>query len=641
MTDASRRSFAGWLLLALAALAPPAPVGADEPVGPPLQLEVDATAAPRKRLHARLVIPAAPGRLTLLYPKWVPGEHGPTGPAADLAGVRITAGDRKVPWRRDDVDMYALHCEVPEGASAVEVVLDYLLPGAREGFSSAASSTGHLAMINWNQVLLYPRGGNIRATFCRASLKLPAGWKLGTALPIDRTAEQTTTFGRVSLETLIDSPVLCGEHLREVPLGSGEGPPHYLVLAGDSAASVKIPPELKAKYDRLVAEAGALFGTRHYRSYRFLVTLSDHVAHFGLEHHECSDDRVSERMLLDDGPRTLNAELLPHEFVHSWNGKHRRPAEMITDDFQQPQRTRLLWVYEGLTQYLGVVLAARSGLYTPEQCRSRLALIAEWSHNQRGRSWRPLEDTATAAQLLYPARVEGSSWRRGVDFYDEGVLLWLEIDTLIRQKTDGARSLDDFCRRFHGGKGGAPSVKGYALDDVVKELDAVVSHDWKDLLTKRLTATDAPPLAGLQRSGWKLTYGDAPSEIQKVQEAENKTVDLTAALGMLLKEDGTVQDVIAGKSADRAGVAPGMKVVAVNARRWSAQGMRTALAATKTGEAKLQLLIENGDLFQTYALEYRGGEKYARLERDPESKKDVLAEIVKPLTNGKPVGAPE
>jgi predicted metalloprotease with PDZ domain len=602
---------------------------ADEPI----TLELDATQAPRKILHAHLVIPVKPGPLVLLYPKWIPGEHSPTGPITDMVGLTITAGGKRLAWRRDDEDLYAIHCQVPEGAKAVEVSLDYLLPAAKEGFSSAASSTAKLALLSWNHVLLYPKGRSIQEQTCQPSVKLPAGWKLGSALTPEKQTNQGTTFAPVSLEMLVDSPVLCGAHFREIRIGPMDGPPHYLDLACDSEDGLQISPELKSKYDRLVAEAGALFGSRHYGSYRFLVSLSENIAHFGLEHHQCSDDRGPERMFTDDDARRVWATLLSHEFVHSWNGKYRRPADMVTTDFQQAQHTRLLWVYEGLTQYLGVVLAGRSGLWTPEECRDNLAMIAEWAENQRGRTWRPLDDTTAAAPFLYYASASGGAWRRGVDFYDEGVLIWLEVDMMIRRQTDGRKSLDDFCRRFHGGPDTTPVVKPYTLDDVAQALDAIAPYDWKAHLSKRVTAVEStPPLEGIRQGGWKLSYTDKQSDLQKSHETQEKTINLGTALGLILKDDGTVVDVIPGKPAERAGMGPAMKIVAVNSRRFSDLGLRSAIAATANGAGGIQLLIENGDFFTTYKLDYRGGEKYAHLERDPAEKIDRLADILKPLT---------
>jgi predicted metalloprotease with PDZ domain len=623
------------LCLGLAvSLVPGSPArGADPARSRPIELSLDATEAPRKLLHARLVIPAKPGPLTLFYPRWIQGEHQPSGPINDLSGLKIRAGGKSLAWKRDDVDLYAFHCTVPEGADAVEVRLDYLAPTAKEGYTAGASMTSQLAILNWHLVLLYPKGPSVRDLHVRANLTLPAGWKLGTALPVEGTKKGTTQFQAVSLETLADSPVLCGAHFQEVPLGPATGPPHYLVLACDSAAGLKISSELKAHYQRLVAEAGALFGARHYRSYRFLVTMSDNIRFTGIEHHQCSDNRVPERFLLDETYRKQwTAWLLAHEYVHSWNGKYRRPEGLATPDFQKPMKTKLLWVYEGLTQYLGFVLAARSGLYTHRLSRDNLAHIADWAGSQDGRTWRPLADTARSAPYLYRASLEWAARRRGVDFYDEGALLWLDADTLIRQKTGSKKSLDDFCRAFYGGKDGPPEVKPYTFDDVVQALNGVAEHDWKKFLEKRVTATSAnAPLNGLTRAGWKLGYRRKASDLLTNREAGEKTVELTSSIGLLLKDDGTVIDVVPGKAADKAGIGPGMKLLAVNRRRWTADRLREAVAATRDGKARLRLLLENGDYFETFALGYSGGEKYPHLERDPK-KPDLLADIFRPRT---------
>jgi predicted metalloprotease with PDZ domain len=589
----------------------------------PLQLSLDATEAPRHLLHARLSIPAAPGPLTLCYPKWIPGEHAASGPVADLSGLKLRAAGKPLAWQRDDVDLYALHCTVPAGADAVEAALDYLAPVDKVG-----SATARLAVLNWNLVVLYPEGRPVRDVSVRANLTLPAGWKLGTALPVEVTCESLTQFATVSLETLVDSPVLCGAHLKEVALG----PAHSLVVACDSAAGLDVSDDLKQQHERLIAEAGALFGARHYRSYRFLLTLSDQLHADGLEHHESSDNRLPERFLIDDNYRKQShAWLLAHEYVHSWNGKYRRPAGMATPDYQRPVQTRMLWVYEGLTEYLGFVLAGRSGLWTPELCRAHLADVADWAGNQRGRTWRSLEDVCVSAPFLYSAREDWSRRRRGVDFYNEGLLLWLDVDTLLRGKTSGKKSLDDFCRAFFGGSDGPPEVRPYTFDDLVRGLDGVAPYDWKGFLEKRVTATGPePPLDGVARGGWKVTYQEEPGEVLQAGQEEDKGLDLTASLGVLLKEDGSVTDVVPGKAADRAGLGPGMKLVAVNGRRWSPDRLKDAVKATRTG-GKLHLQAENGDFSQTFALDYTDGARYPHLERDA-SKPDLLADILKPRT---------
>jgi predicted metalloprotease with PDZ domain len=606
----------------------PAAVRAAEPART-IELSLDATEAPRKLLHARLVIPAAPGPLTLCYPKWIPGEHSPSGPINDLSGLKLRAGGKALAWRRDDVDLYAFHCTVPDGADAVEVTLDYLGSTGKEGFTSGVSMTERLAILNWHLALVYPQGRPVREQLVRASLTLPPGWKHGTALPVESEKGAAVQFKTVSLETLADSPVLCGAHLKEISLGPTEGPRHFLVLACDSPSGLELSAELKAQYERLVAEAGALFGGRHYGSYRFLVTLSDQIREDGIEHHECSDNRLPERFFIDETYRKQwGCWLLPHEYVHSWNGKYRRPDSLATPDFQRPMRTQLLWVYEGLTQYLGLVLAARSGLFGPELSQENFARVADWAGHQRGRTWRPLEDTTVAAPHLYYARDEWASRRRGVDFYDEGALLWLDVDTLIREKSGGKKSLDDFCRAFFGGSG-APEVKAYTFEDVVKALNDVAAHDWKAFLEKRLRGTEAgPPLDGLARGGWELAYRDKPGDLYRTRDADEKTINLTASVGLLLKDDGQVVDVVPGTAADKAGVGPGMKVIGVNGRRFSGDRLRQAVDATRGGREKLALLLENGEYFKTAPLDYTEGEKYPHLQR-VKDKPDVLSDILR------------
>ena len=439
------------LLTAAALLAFLAPVQASlaAPAARPILLEVDAREAPRKIFHAHLTIPASPGPLTLVYPKWIPGEHGPTGPITDLAGLKLSAGGKPLTWRRDDVEMWFFHCTVPAGADSIEVTLDYLSPSEASGFSSGASATAQLALLSWNQVLVYPKAASTDELTYTATLRLPGGWKFGTALEVARREGDRVEFQPVSLTSLIDSPVLAGAHMRTVVLTDTD-PKHRIQIAADSEAALEMLPEHVQKLQALVAETGALYGARHYRHYDFLLTLSNHTAHFGLEHHESSDDRVAERSLIDAEARKTFAGLLAHEMTHSWNGKYRRPAGLATGNYHDPMKGELLWVYEGLTEYLGQVLTARDGELTPEQYREELAATAATMDHQAGRSWRPLSDTAIAAQRLYEARGDWGAWRRGTDFYPESELLWLEADTVIRNETKGKKSLDDFCRVVSG-----------------------------------------------------------------------------------------------------------------------------------------------------------------------------------------------
>jgi predicted metalloprotease with PDZ domain len=612
-----------WIALALFVCAS-APLLADSPT---VSIEVDAREAPRRLFHSRMRFALPPGPVTLLYPEWLPGEHGPTGPIADVAGLRMTAGGRPLDWTRDPTDMYAFRVDVPDGAEALEVSLDFLSPASTEGFTSGPSATAELAVISWNQVLLYPKTAAPDDLMVSASLRLPAGWKYGTALATLREGPDGIAFAPASLTTLVDSPVLAGAHFRTIPLA--EGPiPHRIRIAADGEAALAMRPEEEAAYRSLVVETGALFGARHYRHYDFLLTLSDHVAHFGLEHHESSDDRVPERSLVDDDGRRMMAGLLPHEMVHSWNGKYRRPADLAPGHFDRPMRGDLLWVYEGLTEYLGQVLAARSGLLTAEQYRQSLAATAASMEFQRGRDWRPLADTAVAAQILFPSRPDGAAWRRGTDFYPESELLWLEADMVIRNETGGRRSLDDFCRAFHGGTNGPSAIVPYGFDDLIAALDRVAPYDWRGFWRTRLDSKNArAPLGGVAASGWKLAYGTWPEEMERSAEESGKYLDARFSIGFTVEDDGDIPDVIPDSPAANAGVPSGSRLVAVNGRRFSRDILRDALRASAS--TPIELLVETGDVFATYRLDYSGGERYPRLERDA-SRPDVLSKITAP-----------
>jgi len=595
---------------------------------PSITLSVDATSAPRKIFHATLKIPATPGDLTLYYPKWIPGEHAPDGPVTDLAGLFFKANGQTLQWRRDLSDGYTLHVDVPQGVSEVQADLDFLSPATFEGgFSAGSSATEKLAVISWNQVLLYPKGYKSDDINYTASLKIPDGWKFGTPLPIANQTGNEIHFAPASLTTLVDSPVITGEFLKTVPLA--QDPLTEMDIAADSAAALEAPQETWDHYKSLVDQAQKLFGAHHYRDYHFLYTLSDHVAHFGLEHHESDDSRVDEHALVDDTSRKLSAGLLPHEYVHSWNGKYRRPLGLATPDYQAVMQDDLLWVYEGLTNYLGWVLTGRSGLLTASQNRDDLALTAAALDHLPGRQWRNLQDTADAAPQLYFSSQAWYSWRRGTDFYNEDTLNWLWVDVIIRQQSKGKKSIDDFCHLFHGAPSTAPALRTYTFDDVVNTLNQVVAYDWRGFWNERLTNHGpGAPLAGIEDSGWKLVYDEAPSEMLSALAGAYHAVPAAMALGLNLRDDGSISDTIEGEVAAKAGIGPGMKVVAVNGRRFSPEILRDTIKAAKNTSATVDLLVENTDYYKTYKLDYHGGEKYPHLVRD-ESKPDLLTEILK------------
>jgi predicted metalloprotease with PDZ domain len=595
----------------------------------PIRLDVDLSQATRRIVHATLRIPVTPGPCTLLYPKWLPGDHGPTGPVKDLAGIFFNAGGHDLDWVRDPENMYAFRVEVPAGSSELSVLLDVLMPTEPEGLPEGSSVSDKLAILNWNHVVLVPAPSKGDAVTIQATLRVPAGWSIGTALPVRSSKAGETTFQPVSLTTLLDSPALTGAYFRTIVLDERPGARVVMDLAADAPADLAMPAALEQAFRKLVTESDALFGTRHFADYHFLVALSDQVSIFSLEHHASSDNRFRERSLIDDDQRRLMSDTLAHEYVHSWNGKYKRPAGLRPDDFASPIDSSLLWVYEGLTQYLGWVLTARSGQLSTADSLDTLAVAAAELDLRVGRRWRSLEDTGTAAQILYETPSAWTSWRRSTDFYDEGTLLWLDVDVTIRRLTKNAKSLDDFCKRFLGGGTGRPEVVTYGFDDVVAGLNAVAPHDWATFLTDRVKRRGSKaPLGGIDGGGWKLTFGDAPSRYLEAVEAVDETIDERYSIGLSLDGKGAVVDVVPGSAPWEAGIAPGMKLVAVNERRFSKDAFLEAIAAGKDAPATLALIVENADYFRTVAFDVQGGLRYPVLARGDGP--DVLGAILAP-----------
>jgi predicted metalloprotease with PDZ domain len=603
-----------------------------------VRLSVDLRNAARRSFAAKLVFPAKAGPLTLLYPKWIQGEHAPTGPILDLTGLKFVAGGKEISWRRDSVDMYAFHLEVPAGADELEASLIYLSPPDAGVGREVPSATAQLAILNWYLMTLYPEGAKTDDLTYVASLRLPANWSYGTALPVAKETAEEILFAPASLTTLIDSPVIAGANLRHFDLSPGQKPTHFLHAAADSISALDVKPAQIQHMRQLIAESGALFDARHYRRYDFLLTLTDKLQPDGIEHHESSDNRAPEATFLDPDVMETQMDLLAHEFTHSWNGKYRRPAGLVATDYQTPLKGDLLWVYEGMTQYYGVMLSARSGMWTPEKLREYLAATAAYLNNRPGRTWRDLDDTAISAQILYSSPAFGSSWRRSVDYYDEGLLIWLEADTLIRRETNGKKSLDDFCRDFEGGENVElrvePRVVPYNFEDLVAAMNGVVAYDWKTFFTVRIhTHGPGAPLGGLENSGWKLVFNETMNDHQRSVEIVEQDVDEQFTLGMDVHATGGEQsdrilDVVPGSPAARAGLAPGMRLVAVNGRKWTPDLLRDAIQRAKNAKEPIELLAENDDFFQSYKVDYHGGLKYPHLEAIA-GKTDVLAEIAK------------
>lgn len=593
----------------------------------PITLTVDTTHSPEKILHVRETIPVHAGPLTLYYPKWIPGNHSPSGPISSLTGLHFTADGKEIPWKRDLLDVFTFHLDVPAGAAKLDAAYDVIE-------NDGASATNNLFVLEWNEVTLYPAGTPSKDLAYNATLILPQGWKFGTSLPIENQTGNRVVFKPISLELLVDSPVNASEYFKAIDITPpGEPIHHELDLAADSDAALAISPAVKQGLTNLVAESGLLFGARHYRDYHFLLTLSDHVAHFGLEHHESNDSRLPERVLIEPGAAFQVGSLLSHEFVHSWNGKFRRPVDLTTPDFEKPMETDLLWGYEGLTDYLGPTLAARSGMWTPEQYREYMASIAaSLGPGRPGRTWRPLLDTATGEPMGGPGggRAGWLNWRRGTDYYDEGDLVWLEAATIIHRVTNGQKSIDDFCHLFHGGANNGPQVKTYTFDQLVADLNQIAPYDWAAFLNQRLDSISPDaPLGGIDNGGWKVTYSTEPVRLF----GRRANAGDAYSIGLQINAEGEVTDSIVGSPAFKAGISSNMKIIGVDGRLYTRDRLEDAIASAKESSAPITLLYVVDDDIRTATVEYHGGARYPHLTRD-DSKPDYLDDLIKAHSSG-------
>ena len=587
-----------------------------------IKLSVDATGAAKRMLRVRETLTVKSGELTLFYPKWIPGEHAPTGPINNMVNLFVTANGKPLAWRRDDVEMFAFHLTIPVGVSQIEIAFD-------DAAEANTTASAQLARIKWNRLLLYPQGAKSDDVKVSGSLKMPSGWKYATALTTAKESGNSVDFKEVSLTTFVDSPAVVGKFFKRVPLTNENGAAHEIDLFADSAVALEYTPQTLAGWKNLIKQANATFGARHYNNYKFLVTLSDYGGNEGLEHHESSEDGVGEKALSDQFELLDLGGLLGHEYTHSWNGKYRRPANLSTPDFEQPMHGELLWVYEGLTEYLGDVLPTRSGLWTLETFRDVVAEVGANMDTQTGRRWRPLVDTATAVQFTYPSARIWRNERRGVDYYYEGELIWLEADVLIRQKSGGKLSLDDFLHKFHGGQNSAPMLKTYDLSEVVKTLNEVVAYDWQTFFNDRIyTAQPNAPLNGITNGGWKLVYNDTPNVQVQINEHRGKSANFLYSIGILVSETGAILDINPDLAAAKSGLAPAMTITKINGEDFSIENLHKAVAATKNGSAPIEIIAANDNSTDTYRLNYQGGEKYPHLERDS-SKPDSLSGVAK------------
>ncbi|WP_263417313.1 M61 family metallopeptidase [Terriglobus albidus] len=620
------------LALPLSALAADKKTVAKTPEAPsaPIRLSVDLTDSYRHLVHGAETIPVTAGALTLEYPEWIPGTHMPAGPIAQFAGIFFTANGKPLGWRRDDVDMYAFHLEIPAGVSEIEAKFDYLDSTDQRAFTS-----NNLAVLEWNTAVLYPAKIPVAKIKVTPSITLPAGWHGGGALVPANTSGNTITFETTDVETLVDSPYIAGKYFHEIPLAPECTPKHFLDVAADTEEAANLPKATIEAASKLVRETRPLYKSSHYRDYHFVLSLSDKIRGEGLEHHQSSDNGVELDGYSNPALAVSNADLLPHEFTHSWNGKYRRPARLYQPDYATPEQGDLLWVYEGMTQYWGNVLAARAGFWTAENYRDALASSAASLDTRPGRRWRNTEDTAIAAQSIRGGSQAWVSWRRSQDYYQEGELIWLDADTTIRRLTNDQKSLNDFAALFLGAGGDTPAkVLPYDFDELVKDLNQVVAYDWAKFLKDRILSHGPgdPSIEGLAQGGYKLVYTDTMSSYQRGSLSRRGTVDALYSLGFRTNREGVISDVYMDSVAYNAGLGPGIRIVGVNSTAFSGDALYGAIKAAKGTDKTIDLLVAIGNDLKTISLNYHDGEKYPHLVR-AEGTPGYLDEIIKPMTN--------
>lgn len=594
-----------------------------------ISLSVDATDVARRIYQVRESIPVRPGPLKLWYPQWIPGNHAPTGPINQFAGLVISGNGQRIEWRRDPLDMYAFHVRVPEGVTALDIQFQSLSPTADD--QGRVAMTTELMSVQWSRLLLYPAGYDARRIRFEPSLRLPAGWQYASALEMAATEDGLNRFRPLALVDLVDSPVYAGRYFKRFDLDPGAKTPVRLNVVADAPELLEAKPEILAAHRALVTQADRVFGARPFAHYDFLLALSDQFSGIGLEHGQSSENGTFPGYLTGEAPFTDNY-LLPHEYAHSWNGKFMRPALLWTPHYNTPMQNDLLWVYEGQTEFWAWVLAARAGLYTPEQAREVLAATAATFDHRAGRQWRNLQDTVYQGIVDFnDAPAAWENWQRGYDFYDEGILVWLDVDSRLRELSGSKRSLDDFARGFFGGSAGKSETKTYAFEDVVAGLRSVQAHDWATLLHERVDGHGpGAPLDGLARAGWKLVYNEEPNASIADVEGDQELDDFSFSLGLKIARDGgKIDQVLWGSPAYTAGLAKDLQVVAVAGTAYNAERLKRAIVSARTDARPIELLVKQGEAYRTLRIDYRDGLRQPHLQRIPGTP-DRLTQLLTP-----------
>jgi predicted metalloprotease with PDZ domain len=601
----------------------------DSPYVGTVALHVDANDTAQGIFRVHESIPVKPGALTLLYPQWIPGDHSPTGPIAMLAGLKLSANGKPIPWTRDKYNVYAFHLDVPADVSAIDADFQYL---SSRSDDADFEITDRMMSMEWSKVALYPAGYYTRGITFTPSLTLPKGWQLGTALETASKSGDTTTFKPVTFDNLVDSPVYAGQYFKRVALNAGDKAPVFLDVVADEPKYLEMTPEQLTVHRNLVTQATKLFGSHHYDHYDFLFSLSDQLAGNGTEHHQSSEDGLGADYFTAWKENASERDLLAHEYTHSWNGKFRRPADLWTPNFNVPMGDSLLWVYEGQTQYWGFVLTARSGMWSPQEFRDGLAMVAaNYERNREGFQWRTLEDTTNDPTVARRTSLPYRSWQMSEDYYSGGQLMWLAVDAKLRNLTHDKQSLDDFARAFFGVENGSYVPKTYTFDDVVAALNGVAKYDWASFLKAHVGTVNPPLQDGLAATGWKLVYDDKESEYEKQYDSRPESprhlVNFTFSIGLTMTGSGKVNDVRWDGPAFKAGVSTGATVVAVNGTAYSKDVLTSAITAAKDSKTPIELTVKYQGRFRTIPVDYHGGLQYPHLAR-VEGTPDYLSEII-------------
>ena len=579
--------------------------------GGTMRLDIDATDVTRGVYRVTQAIPVVPGKgkLTVLMPQWLPGNHAPRGPMAELVDLQFFANGQKLTWKRDPVEVFAFHVDVPQGAS--EVVAKFIHTSPLQSAEGRITMTQEMLNLQWEKMSLYPAGHYVRQIKVVPSVMIPEGWTAAAALDGVQQQGNKLTWGETSYEVLVDSPIFAGKYFRKWDLGQNV----TLNVVADKPEQLNAKPEHIQLHRNLVTETRLAFGANHFDRYEFLLALTDRMGGIGLEHHRSSENQLEPGAFLEWDKYEWDRNLLPHEYVHSWSGKYRRPARLWTPDYRQPMQNDLLWTYEGQDQFWGTVLAARSGLQGKDQV---LGMLANWAGNfatQPGRRWRSVEDTGHDPIFAGRKAKPFASLARNEDYYTEGALVWLEIDQIIRERTGGKRSIDDFAKLFFGMNDGDYGQLTFEVDEIITKLNAVAPYDWAQFIDTRInTPGQMAPLGGFEKGGYRLTWKEEPNPYDKARFADAKVVNLTYSIGVVLDKDGKVTSTQWDGPAFNAGLVSGAKVLAVNGNTYDGDALREAITAAKSG-APLDLLVQRGTRFQTVTIDYKGGLRYPWLER--------------------------